>query len=189
MKTARMGRTIAEKRTGRRNVLRMVLGVILLLLSAVPMLGGGVCALWTIPAAMCICMYEKPGFCMAAGVIGGLAIDFACGYPLGANAIFMVCFCTAASLLFAHLLAPGFLHYLFVTAVCTLLRSGIQYGLSVYFFHPGEGNVLWTEVLWPSAKKTMLAAFVIYLLYLPAAKLLNRRVHSMDAAAVQRPTL
>ena len=31
MKTARMGRTIAEKRTGRRNVLRKVLGMLLLL--------------------------------------------------------------------------------------------------------------------------------------------------------------
>ncbi len=189
MKTSKMGRTIAEKHASRRDILRRVLSILLLLLATVPMLGGGVCAMWVMPVIVCICMHEQPYFCMAAGVIGGIAIDFVTGAAIGTNAIYLVIFATAASMLFSHLLAKGFLHYLFVTAICVLLHGGLRFGFHAWLLRREGAAELWNAVLWPSIQKTMLAAILIYLLYLPIAKLLTKRVHSMDAAAVQRPTL
>lgn len=188
MKTSKMGRTIAEKQATRRDILRRVLSIVLLLLSAVPMLGGGVCAMWVIPVIVCICMYEQPYFCMAAGIIGGIAIDLATGAALGTNAIYLVIFATAASMLFSHLLAKSFLHYLPVTALCALLHGGLRYGIQAWLLRRPDCDVLWSAVLWPSFQKTILVAVLIYLLYLPIARLLTKRVQSMDAAAVQRPT-
>ncbi len=189
MKASKMGRTVAEKHASRRDVLRRVLSVFLLLLAVVPMLGGGVCALWVVPVMICICMYEQPYFCMAAGVIGGIAIDLVSGTALGTNAIYLVIFATCASMLFAHLLTPSFLHYLFVTAVCVLLRAGIIYCIQAWLLHRDGSAVLWNEVLLPSFLRTIPVAILIYLLYLPIAKLLTKRVQSMDTAALQRSPL
>ena len=86
-KPLRQRRTSSEQRTRRRNLIRKALSILLLLLCAVPMLGGGLQPLWVIPAAVCICMNEDLYFCMAAGVIAGLAIDLACGSILGVNSI------------------------------------------------------------------------------------------------------
>lgn len=188
MKTNKMGRTVAEKHATRRNILRRVLSMLLLLLSAVPMLGGGVRALWVIPVIVCICMYEHPCFCMMASVIGGIAIDLATGAAIGTNAIFLVIFATAASLLFSHLLAKRFLHYLWVTAFCALLHGGLRYSIQAWLLQRPGCNTLWSAVLLPSIYKTMVAAVVIYLLYLPIAKLLTKRVQTIDTAAVQRPS-
>ncbi len=188
MKTSKMGRTIAEKHASRRDILRRVLSILLLLLSTVPMFGGGVCAMWVMPVIVCICMYEQPYFCMAAGIIGGIAMDLVTGTAIGTNAIYLVIFATAASMLFSHLLAKSFLHYLPVTAICVLLHGGLRYSIQAWLLRRPGSDVLWSAVLWPSIQKTMLAAVFIYLLYLPIAKLLTKRVHSMDAAAVQRPT-
>lgn len=186
MKTSRMGLTGAEKKSRRMTVCRKLLSLVLLLLSAVPMLGGGVCALWVIPAAMCICMNEEPYFCMAVGVIAGIAIDIACGSALCANAIYLVCFCTGASLLFDKLLRKSFVHYLFLTIVCLLLRAAASYSVTVLLKGTEGREALWQEMLLPSLLKTIPAALLIYLFYLPIARLLTKRVHSMDAAAMQR---
>jgi len=185
-KPARQSRTRSELRTRRRNLIRMAISMILLLLCWFPMLGGGVQALWTIPAAVCISMNEEMYFCMAAGVAAGFGIDIACGNPLGANAIFLVICCTFICLLFEQILRRSFLHYLILTALCAFLRSGLVYLFSGVLFRTAGREMLWQKILMPSAVRTVLAAVPVYLCYLPLARILTKRVRSMDSAAIRR---
>lgn len=186
MKISRPSRTRSERKTMRRNAIRKTLSLLLLLLCAVPMLGGGVQPLWVIPAVICICMHEELYFCMFAGVLAGFSIDIACDSNLGANAMYLVCFCTACSLLFAQLLRRSFLNYFLITMICVMLRSGMTYLLTAVLFRVAGREILWQRVLLPSALMTLIAAIPVYLLYLPCAKLLTKRVKSMDAAAIRR---
>ena len=170
----------------RRNLLRRVLSLLILLLCAVPMLGGGVHALWVIPAAVCISMNEDLYFCMAGGVIAGLCIDIACGNVLGANAIYMVCFCTLVCLLFEQILRRTFLHYMVLTAACVFLLNILRWILTVGIFRTPGRELLWTDLLIPVSLRTVLAAVPVYLLFLPLSWLLTKHVRSMDAAAIRR---
>ncbi|MCQ2416438.1 MAG: rod shape-determining protein MreD [Oscillospiraceae bacterium] len=178
-------RTRSEQKTIRRNLLRKLLSLALLLLCAFPMLGGGIQPLWVIPAAICISMNEDMYFCMAAGVLSGFLIDIACGSPLGINAIFMVIFCTFVCLLFEQILRRNFWYYILLTAVCVLFRNGLSW-LLTYGIYRTEGNSLyWHDVLLPSALLTIAVAVAVYLLYMPLTRLLTKRVRSMDAAAIR----
>ena len=185
-KQQRQRRTRSEQRTLRRNGLRKTLSILILLLCAVPMLGGGTHALWVIPAAICISMREDVYFCMAGGVIAGLCIDIACGSELGANAIYMVCFCTLVCLLFEQILRRTFLHYMVLTAACAFLHSILRWFLSAGLFRTPGREILWTDLLIPVAVRTVIAAVPVYLLFLPLARLLTKHVRSMDAAAIRR---
>ena len=185
-KTHRQRRTRSEQRTIRRNFVRKTLSLLILLLCSVPMLGGGLHALWVLPAAVCISMNEDMYFGMAAGVIAGLLIDIACGSALGANAIFMVCCCTAVSLLFEQILRRTFLHYMVLSAACAFLHSVLRWILQVGIFRTPGREVFWHELLVKVSLRTVLAALVVYLLYLPLFRLLSKRVRSMDAAAIRR---
>lgn len=185
-KPRRKRRTRSELRTARRNFFRKTLSLILLLLCIVPMLGGGVQPLYVIPAAVCISMNEGIYFCMAAGVIAGLGIDLACDSPLGVNAIFMVIACTAVCLLFEQILRRTFLHYFVLTAGTVFLHSALSYLLRVGIFHKPGREFYWKTVLLPSSIRTLIAAIVIYLLFLPLSRLLTKRVRSMDSAAIMR---
>lgn len=182
----RKRRTRSEQRTLRRNFIRKMLSMILLLLCAVPMLGGGLQPLWVLPAAVCICMNEDLYFCMAAGVAAGFCIDIACGSALGTNAIFMVIACTAVCLLFEQIFRRTFLHYIVLTAGLVFLHSLLRYVVRVGAFQTAGRELFWQKVLLPSAGLTLLAALIVYLLYLPLSRLLTKRVRSMDAAAIQR---
>lgn len=185
-KPQRKKRTRSEQRTARRNFLRKTLSLMLLLLCAFPMLGGGLQPLWVLPAAVCISMNEDMYFCMAAGVIAGISMDLALDSVLGANAIFMVIACTAVCLLFEQLLRRSFLHYAVLTTVLVFLHSALRYLIGAgIFMRPGR-ELLWQKVLLPSALLTLAAALIVYLLYLPLARLLTKRVRSMDAAAIRR---
>ena len=185
-KQHRQRRTGSEQRTMRRNLLRRVLSLLILLLCAVPMLGGGVHALWVIPAAVCISMNEHLYFCMAGGVIAGLCIDLACGSALGTNAIYMVCFCTLVCLLFEQILRRTFLHYMVLTAACVFLLNILRWVLTVGIFRTPGRELLWTDLLIPVSLRTVLAAVPVYLLFLPLSRLLTKHVRSMDAAAIRR---
>ncbi|MBR6107667.1 MAG: rod shape-determining protein MreD [Oscillospiraceae bacterium] len=185
-KPARQSRTRSERRTSRRNFFRMTLSMLLLLLCWFPMLGGGVRALWTIPAAICISMHEDMYFCMAAGVVGGFGIDIACGNPLGVNAIYLVICCTFVCLLFEQILRRSFFHYFVLTALCTFLRSGFVYLFSGVLFRVSGRELLWERVLLPSSLRTAAAAIPVFLCFLPLSRLLTKRVRSMDAAAISR---
>lgn len=186
MKHKHQNHTRAEIRISRRNFLRKTVSILLLLLCIIPMLGGGVQPLWVIPAAICIAAREDFYFSMAAGVIAGFGIDIACNNVLGANAIFMVCFCAAVTFLFTQLLRPGFFNYLWLTALCAFLRAGLLYFLTAAIFRTEGREMLWQTVLLPSSLLTILAAVPVYLLYLPCIKLLTSRVRTMDAAAIRR---
>lgn len=183
---SRKRRTRSEQRTRRRNFIRKTLSLVLLLLCAFPMLGGGLQPLWVLPAAVCISMNEDLYFCMAAGVAAGFCIDLACGSVLGTNAIFLVIACTAVCLLFEQILRRTFLHYIVLTAGLTFLHSGLRYVIQVGAFRRPGRELFWQEVLLPSALLTLLAAVIVYLLYLPLSRLLTKRVRSMDAAAIRR---
>lgn len=185
-KQQRQRRTGSERRTLRRNRVRKFLSLLILLLYAVPMLGGGMHALWVIPAAICICMNEDLYFCMAAGVIAGFCIDLACGNALGTNAIYMVCFCTLVCLLFEQILRRTFLHYMVLTAACAFLHSILRWVLTVGIFRTPGRELLWTDLLIPVSLRTVLAAVPVYLLFLPLSRLLTKQVRSMDAAAIRR---
>ena len=182
----RSNRTRSEIKESRKRLLRRILGILLLLLCFVPMLGGGVQPLLSIPAAIIISMYDSAYFCMLTGVIAGLEIDLACDHPLGANAMLMVCFCTFVWLLFSQVLRPGFFYYLLLTACCALLRAGIEYLVTGVLFQAEGREVLWQQTLLPSFLYTVICAVPVFLLYLPCIRLLTRRVKSMDAAAVRR---
>ena len=186
MKIKRRSRTRSEIRTSRRDLLRKTVELLLLVLCVLPMLGGRVQPLLVIPAAVCIAMYEEFYFVMAAGILAGLSIDLACGSALGANAIYMVICCTSVNLLFTQILRRGFFHFFWLTAVCIFLHAGIRFLLSVGIFRTVGRELLWQQILLPSALLTLLAAIPVYWLYLPSAKLLTKRVRSMDAAAVRR---
>ncbi|MBR3447636.1 MAG: rod shape-determining protein MreD [Oscillospiraceae bacterium] len=185
-KQHRQRRTGSEQRTLRRNRVRKILSLLILLLCAVPMLGGGTHALWVIPAAICICMNEDLYFCMAAGVIAGFCIDLACGNALGTNAIYMVCFCTLVCLLFEQILRRTFLHYMVLTAACAFLHSILRWVLTAGIFRTPGRELLWTDLLIPVSLRTVLAAVPVYLLFLPLSRLLTKQVRSMDAAAIRR---
>ena len=182
----RKRRTTSEKRIRRRNLLRRCISVLILLLSAVPMFGGGVQPLPVIPAVICIAMYEEFYFSVFCGVLGGLLIDTACLSPLGSNAIYLVCAVTAVWLLFKGLLRRSFLHYILVTAAAVFLRCALLYLFTQVLMRTESRGVLWSTVLLPSSELTLLAALPVYWLYLPCERLLNRRVRSMDAAAVHQ---
>lgn len=186
MKIKRKSRTRSEVRKRRRDLLRRTLCLVLLLLCVIPMLGGHVQPLWVIPAAVCIAMFEDYYFVLFTSVIAGLGIDLACGHVLGANAIFMVCFCTGVTLLFTQLLRPNLVHCLWLTALGTFARAGLEYLLTAVIFRVSGREALWMQVLLPSAVMTVIAALPVYLLYLPCTKLLTARVRSMDAAAIRR---
>ena len=186
MKHSRRTRTRSERRTARRNYLRMALSLILLLLWAVPMFGGRVQPLPVIPALICIAMNEEFGFVIFCASAAGLLTDLACRYPLGATAIYFVIACAAVWLLFAELLRRGFLYWLLLTAVCTFLHAFLVWVLPLVSQSAAERSVLWTTVLLPSAGWTLLFALPVYLCYLPCGRLLTRRVRTMDAAAIRR---
>lgn len=160
--------------------------MLLLLLCWYPMLGGGVHALWVIPAAVCISMYEDMYFCMAAGVVGGFGIDIACGSPLGANAIYLVLCCTFVCLLFEQVLRRTALHFFILSAAVSFLHSILSYLLKGVMFRVSGRELLWQRVLMPSFLRTVIAAVPVYLCFLPLTMLLTKRVRSMDAAAVLR---
>ncbi len=186
MKIKHRSKTTAEKRLRIMHTARRTISLLLLLLCAVPMFGGGVQALWVIPAAICIAMYEPCGFSMAAGVLAGLLIDLACSSHLGANAIFMVCFCTGAATLYAQVLRRTFLNFFWMVMLCTFGRAVCSYLFTAVLFQVEGQSVLWNTVLLPSALLTLFAAIPVYLLYLPGATWLRKRVKSMDAAAIHR---
>lgn len=182
----RQRRTSSEQRTRRRNFIRKALSLLLLVLCIIPMLGGGLQPLWVVPAAVCICMNEDLYFCMTAGVIAGFGIDLACDSILGVNAIYMVIFCTAVCLLFEQILRRSFLHYFVLTAAGVFLHCGLRYLLTVGIFRTSGREEFWSRLLIPAALLTMLAALLVYVLYLPLNRLLTKRVRSMDAAAIRR---
>ena len=163
----------------------MVLSLILLLIAAVPMLGGNVQPLPVIPALVCIAMNEDLYFSMFCGVLAGFLTDIACGSYLGANGIFYVLFVTVLWLLFTELLHRSFLHFLLLTAAGTFLHAAIRCLFAVIQTGGEGGAVLWRAVLLPSALLTLLTALPVYALFLPSGRLLSHRVRSMDAAAVQ----
>jgi len=186
VKVKRKSRTRSEIRTRRRNLLRKTISLLLLLLCILPMIGGNVQPIWVIPAAVCIAMNEDFYFGMLAGVIAGFGIDLACDTALGANAIYMVLFCTFVSLLFTQLLRRSFVHFFWLTALCTFLRAGIHYLLTTVIFEAEGRAALWQSVLLPSCLLTLGAALIVYCFYLPCGRLLTGRVRSMDAAAIRR---
>lgn len=181
----RKSRTTTEKRIRRRNLLRGCLSVLMLLLAAVPMFGGGVQPLPVIPAVICIAMYEEFYFSVFCGVLGGLLIDTACLSPLGANAIYLSVIAAAVWLLFKGLLRRSFLHYLCVTAAAVFLRCGLLYFFTQVLMRNESRGVLWTNVLLPSSLRTLLAALLVWCLFLPGRKLLKGRIRTGDAAAVR----
>lgn len=185
-KRTRQSRTRSEQRTLRRNLLRKSISLLILLLCAAPMLGGGIQPLWTIPAAVCIAMNEEFYFTLLAAAIGGLTIDLACGNVLGANAIFLVCACTFVNLLFEQILRRGFFHYFTLTALTALMQAVLRYILTAAVYRLAGRELLWSRILLPSLLCTVAAALPVYLLYLPCNKLLTKRVRSMDAAAIRR---
>ena len=185
-KPQRQRRTRSEQKTLRHNFIRKTVSLLIMLLCAVPMLGGGTQALCVIPAAVCISMNEDMYFCMAAGVISGMAIDLACGSPLGLNAIYMVCCCTFICLLFEQILRRNFIHYMLLSAACVFLRNALSWLLTYGIYRTQDNKLFWTEVLVPSAVLTVLAAIPIYLIFMPLARLLTKHVRSMNAAAIRR---
>lgn len=182
----RKSRTTTEKRIRRRNLLRMGLSVLILLLSAVPMFGGGVQPLPVIPAVICIAMQEEFYFSLFCGALGGLLIDTACMSPLGSNAIFLVCAVTAVWLLFKGLLRHSLLHFLCVTAAAVFLRCALLYLFTQVLMQTEGRTVLWTAVLLPSSLWTVVCALPVYWLFLPLRRLTAGRGHSMEAAAANR---
>lgn len=181
----RSSRTRSEIKESRKRFLRRILGILLLILCYIPMLGGGVQPLLSIPAAIVISMHDGAYFCMAVGVIAGLEIDLACAHPLGANALLTVCFCTAVWLLCSRVIRPNVIYYLLLTACCALLRAGIEYLVTAVIFQVDGREMLWEQTLFPSFVRTMIGALPIYLLYLPCIRLLTKRVKSMDAAVIR----
>jgi cell shape-determining protein MreD len=181
----RSSRTCSEKKEIRKLFLRRTLGILLLILCYVPMLGGGVQPLLSIPAAVLISMYDSAYFSMLVGVIAGLEIDLACAHPLGANAMFTVCFCTAVWLLCSRVIRPNFIYYFLLTTCCALMRTGIEYLVTAVIFQVDGREILWELTLFPSFVRTLIAALPIYLLYLPCIRLLTKRVKSMDAAVLR----
>lgn len=178
--------TNAEKKTRRMNLWRHICSFLLLLLAAIPMLGGGVRAMWVIPAAVCICMNEDVYVSMAAGVVAGLLIDFTTGAVLCANAMYLAVVCTFISLLFRQFFKRRFVSYIGITALCVFLRAGGSYLMTQVLFQVEDREILWHDVLLPSCLWTLPVAVVIYLAFLPVSRLLTRRVKSMDAAAIHR---
>ncbi|HAG12272.1 MAG TPA: rod shape-determining protein MreD [Ruminococcus sp.] len=185
-KPRRQRRTRSEQRTLRRNFIRKTFCILLVLLCAFPMIGGGIQPLCVIPAAICISMREDMYFCMAAGVVSGLTVDLACGSPLGLNAIYMVCCCTFVCLLFEQILRRSFLHYMVLSAACVFGRNALSWLLTYGIFGTSGNRLYWEEVLLPSAILTVIAAIPVYLLFLPLSRLLTKHVRSMDAAAIRR---
>ncbi|MCR5306657.1 MAG: rod shape-determining protein MreD [Oscillospiraceae bacterium] len=173
MKMKRKSRTTSEKRTRRRNLLRTCISVLILLLFAVPMFGGGVQPLPVIPAVICIAMYEEFYFSVFCGVLGGLLIDTACFSPLGSNAIYLVCVAAAVWLLFKGLLRRSFLHYICVTAAAVFLRCGLLYFFTQVLMQNEGRAVLWTNVLLPSSLWTLVTALPVYWLFLPCERFLR----------------
>lgn len=186
MKHPRKQRSRSEVKTARRNAWRMLLSFVLLLICAVPMLGGHVQPLPVIPAVICIAMNEEFGFTTFCAAAAGLLIDISCGNLLGANAIFLVIAAAAVWLLFTDLLRRGFLHWLLLTAAAVFLRAGLALALPMLMTRSTDRTVLWGAILLPSCILTMLTALIVYVLYLPCGKLLTKRVRSMDAAAIRR---
>lgn len=186
MKIKKTSRTGSEKKARRRNVLRMTVSYLLLLVCAVPMFGGRVQPLSVIPALFCIIMREDLYFTAFCSVTAGFLIDSACGSVLGANAVFLLICSVFAWLLFSQLLRRRFLSYFLLTAACILLRCCTSYLCTQVLMRVPDRGVLWRTVLLPSAGLTLLTALPVYLLYLPFAKHLTRQVRSMDAAAVRR---
>lgn len=182
----RKSRTTSEKRIRRRNLVRMLLSVLILLLSAVPMFGGGMQPLPVIPAVICIAMGEEFYFSVFCGVLGGLLIDTACMSPLCSNAIYLVCVSAAVWLLFKGLLRRSLLHFLGVTAAAVFLRCGLLYLFTQVLMQNDGRTVLWTEVLLPSSIWTLVCALPVYWLFLPLRRLMPGRGHSMEAAAANR---
>lgn len=182
----RKSRTTTEKRIRRRNLLRMGLSVLILLLSAVPMFGGGVQPLPVIPAVICAAMQEEFYFSVFCGVLGGLLIDTACMSPLCTNAIYLVCISAAVWLLFKGLLRRSLLHFLAVTAAAVFLRCALLYLFTQILMQTEGRTVLWTEVLLPSSLWTMVCALPVYWLFLPLRRLMHGRGKTMEDAAANR---
>lgn len=178
----------SEIKAHRRDSLRRLLSILLLFVTAVPMMGGGVQALWVIPSAICISMNEGVYFSMFAGVLAGILMDYATGGILCANAMFLACCCTFVSLLFTDLFRRTFLNYYLVMMICVIGRAGISYFLTQVLFEEAGREILWAEVALPSCILTLIAAVLVYWIYLPMGKLMNRQVKSMDAAAIYRET-
>ncbi len=174
-KPARQSRTRSEQRAIRRNFIRKTLSLLLLLLCAVPMLGGRVQPLWVIPAVMCIAMREDLYFTMGASVLAGFCIDLACGSVLGVNSIFLVCWTTFVVLLFEQILRRSFLHYIWLTAAGTFLHALLRYFLKAVIYQTVGRELLWKTVLLPSALLTVAAALIVYVLYLPLMRLRPKR--------------
>jgi len=177
--------TRSEIKESRKRLLRRILSILLLILCYVPMLGGGIQPLLSIPAAIIISMYDGAYFCMLTGVIAGLEIDLACDDPLGANAMLTVCFCTFVWLLCSRVIRPNIVYFLLLTACCAMLRNGIHYLVTAVLFQAEGREVFWQQILFPSFVRTMIGALPVYLLYLPCIRLLTKRVKSMDAAVMR----
>lgn len=188
MKIKRKSKSSSEKKKRRMNFWRQLLSTLLMLVCAVPMLGGGVQPLWVIPAAICIAMNEDVYFSMFAGVLAGLLIDFACGSVLCANAVYLVCVCTFVSLLFTSLLRHTFLNYFLMLLISTFGRAGSSYLLTQVLFQREGRELFWQQIQLPSCMLTLVVGVVVYWLYMPLTKLLTRQVKSMDAAAIYRET-
>ncbi len=117
-----------------------------------------------IPLALCIASHTGEVQAMSVGAVCGLLLDIACGKLIGCNGILLVICCTGVSLLYRYLLKQKLLNMLFLTVICVVIQSFMDY---IFYYaiwdYEGSDKILEKYIL-PSGIMTVLSAFVFYFL-------------------------
>ena len=126
--------------------------------------GSSVKPLLLIPLALCISAQFGEIPAAAAGVVGGLLTDIACGKLLGYNAIWLVMCCVMTSLLHSYYLRDKLLNVLLLTAVCTAVQGYLDFMFYYAIWGHQDVDLIYTHIMLPSGIMTLVCTIPIWLI-------------------------
>ncbi|MBQ8928147.1 MAG: rod shape-determining protein MreD [Oscillospiraceae bacterium] len=175
-----------SKSQERRHVLlQIVQWVLFALLIAVCFLletaGSFLKPLLLIPLALCIASHCGEIQATAVGMIAGFLIDLGCGRFLGSNAVLLVIFCVAVSLLYRYYLRQKLLNIVLLTAVCAFAQGYLDYMFCYGIWGLADVGLLYRHVTLPVSLMTTASSVLLYFpVGLIARKCGNRRTYELE---------
>ncbi|CDZ23390.1 putative membrane protein [[Clostridium] cellulosi] len=132
--------------------------------------------LFAIPAVLAIAMFENETAAGIYGIFAGLIWDSGTGRVFGFNALFLMCFAIAASLLFEYLLNNTPLSAMLLTAIITIIHEIITWFF--FYFMTGDRDFLFAflHIILPTTALTLIFTLPIYY----GVRFINQKISDSD---------
>lgn len=142
----------------------LIFGLLAVLSYCIMTSGSSVKPLLLIPLALCISAHFGEIPAAAAGVVGGLLTDIACGKLLGYNAVWLVACCVMTSLLHSYYLRDKLLNILLLTAVCTAVQGYLDFMFYYAIWGHADVELIYMRIMLPSGIMTLVCTVPVWLI-------------------------